>query len=592
MIDLEDPAAFLYLNPVLQATNQAITVEDAVLLYNRDPSKRLLPSKIPNLQDDFDPLVYLSTNRDSIDVSETNRLIFDAMSNVGRDVATIYKNSSFHGTILKKATLTDLNSFVFEDQTYNLSSKILQVGDEIKISTINNNYHMQGRVSVIRDDNRGFTIQTLSNFACLEFGSGSKSDYVVFGIRLYDMERLAKASIATKLLTNPDFHITSIDTEFDIDLYHLLYPDSRLMCQSEAYVDYINNWGSENYRITKASDLQNVRAPGIRYKDLDVSNTLTVGGTSLIVRGADCVCDPAQRADATAILQGTYVGNALNIGGSNLIVNGSSVIVTGLFSVGSNALNVSSNALSVRIESSYSCNVSMARSLGVACDVRANKLIACSAIGIGSSGVVVSVRPTCDNVDLASPHADENETSLQHSNVQEQGVQSQALKQGVGKWAFEEASNGALTLKHPLLTPNMHVFDTSGRIGINLDSENINPSLKNGMVLNGDLFTTGSVISQSDRRVKKDLVKIEGALQRLSLLTGYVYTSRNGDKQRCTGLLAQDVQSVLPEAVHEDDEGLLSIAYGNLAGLFVEAIKELKRDVRELRACLDARMFE
>jgi DNA gyrase/topoisomerase IV subunit A len=76
--------------------------------------------------------------------------------------------------------------------------------------------------------------------------------------------------------------------------------------------------------------------------------------------------------------------------------------------------------------------------------------------------------------------------------------------------------------------------------------------------------------------LKKDLVKINGALDKVRQLTGFTYTRiDNGERQ--TGLLAQDVQKVLPEAVIENSDEMktLSVAYGNLAGLLVESIKEV-----------------
>lgn len=99
----------------------------------------------------------------------------------------------------------------------------------------------------------------------------------------------------------------------------------------------------------------------------------------------------------------------------------------------------------------------------------------------------------------------------------------------------------------------------------------------------GDIFATGTVISLSDSRVKSDVKPIENALGRLSFLTGYTYDVI-GSAKRQTGLLAQDVAKAMPEAVfYRSSEGILegekgpvaSVAYGNLAGLFVNAINEL-----------------
>jgi len=114
--------------------------------------------------------------------------------------------------------------------------------------------------------------------------------------------------------------------------------------------------------------------------------------------------------------------------------------------------------------------------------------------------------------------------------------------------------------------------------------------LAGNLDVTGDIINNGNVISTSDRRLKADLVRIDGALDRIQTLTGYTYTRQHldrpnvNDARRETGLIAQDVAEVLPEAVHTNADGYLSLAYGNLAGLIVEAIKELRSEIREIRA--------
>ena len=52
---------------------------------------------------------------------------------------------------------------------------------------------------------------------------------------------------------------------------------------------------------------------------------------------------------------------------------------------------------------------------------------------------------------------------------------------------------------------------------------------------------------------------------------------------RHAGVIAQDVQKVLPEVVREGDDGKLTVAYGNIVGLLVEAIKELRQEINTLK---------
>lgn len=108
----------------------------------------------------------------------------------------------------------------------------------------------------------------------------------------------------------------------------------------------------------------------------------------------------------------------------------------------------------------------------------------------------------------------------------------------------------------------------------------------NDCAIGGSLTAVGNIIAYSDARLKSNLVQISEAINKVSQLTGYTYT-RKDNGQRQTGLIAQDVQKVLPEAVTENQEGILGISYGNLAGLIVEAIKELDIRIQTLERKID-----
>lgn len=97
----------------------------------------------------------------------------------------------------------------------------------------------------------------------------------------------------------------------------------------------------------------------------------------------------------------------------------------------------------------------------------------------------------------------------------------------------------------------------------------------------GDLTMVGDITAFSDGRLKTDLVKIADAVSKIGQLTGYTFTRTDSGKRQ-TGLIAQDVEKVLPEAVTNSGE-YLSVAYGNMIGLLVEAIKELKAEIEELK---------
>lgn len=105
----------------------------------------------------------------------------------------------------------------------------------------------------------------------------------------------------------------------------------------------------------------------------------------------------------------------------------------------------------------------------------------------------------------------------------------------------------------------------------------------------GDVYASGNVFEASDARLKYDLQPITQALTHLSQLQGYRYRRHDSDSgNQFAGLIAQDVEKVMPELVSTDQKGFKSIAYGNMACLFVEAIKELRAHMTSMQEQIDA----
>ncbi|MGG6041845.1 prophage tail fiber N-terminal domain-containing protein [Salmonella enterica] len=106
----------------------------------------------------------------------------------------------------------------------------------------------------------------------------------------------------------------------------------------------------------------------------------------------------------------------------------------------------------------------------------------------------------------------------------------------------------------------------------------------------GDLTVTGNTYVndtyiRSDRRSKRNFRTMDNALDRVDKLNGQLYEVQTGGKfVRSGGLIAQDVQAVLPDLVTADeDSGLLRLNYNGVTGLLVEAVKELRAELRQLK---------
>jgi Tol biopolymer transport system component len=101
-----------------------------------------------------------------------------------------------------------------------------------------------------------------------------------------------------------------------------------------------------------------------------------------------------------------------------------------------------------------------------------------------------------------------------------------------------------------------------------------------------DLTCAGTVTANSDERLKKNVKTIDDALNKVRSLRGVEYDhKKTGD--HCLGLIAQEVEEIIPDVVYEDATGVKSVAYMNIVALLIEAIKDQQRQIDELKRQLD-----
>ena len=116
----------------------------------------------------------------------------------------------------------------------------------------------------------------------------------------------------------------------------------------------------------------------------------------------------------------------------------------------------------------------------------------------------------------------------------------------------------------------------------------------------------GSQVSTSDQRFKENIKTLNGSLQKITSIRGVSFTWKTNDEinkikgiqtdsidnsrlQEGTqlGVIAQEVEKVLPELVHTDEGGFKSVDYTKLAPVLIEAIKELKAEKDNLQQQVD-----
>lgn len=102
-----------------------------------------------------------------------------------------------------------------------------------------------------------------------------------------------------------------------------------------------------------------------------------------------------------------------------------------------------------------------------------------------------------------------------------------------------------------------------------------------GLSVTGTITASGDITAFSDARLKTNVNTIENALHTVKQLRGVTYTGKLTADEH-VGVIAQEVERVLPQVVKTHSDSLKSVAYGNMVGLLIEAIKELEARVAEL----------
>lgn len=124
--------------------------------------------------------------------------------------------------------------------------------------------------------------------------------------------------------------------------------------------------------------------------------------------------------------------------------------------------------------------------------------------------------------------------------------------------------------------------DHSGTIVFRNQANYVNSAT---LTTGGDFTASGNVTAYSDARLKDNVETVNDALDLVSAMRGVTYT-RKDTGQAGVGVIAQEMRKVLPQVViqADGDDDTLSVAYGNIVGVLIEAIKELNTKVKDLEA--------
>jgi hypothetical protein len=145
-------------------------------------------------------------------------------------------------------------------------------------------------------------------------------------------------------------------------------------------------------------------------------------------------------------------------------------------------------------------------------------------------------------------------------------------------------------------TRGIYIRNTSSTVGYSLIQDSVgdfkikrtysSTSESEGLTLDtsGNLTVVGTVTQNSDISLKKNIQTIPDALETLKVLRGVTYSRKDvNTDNRYIGVIAQEVEEVLPEVVNENEDGIKSVAYGSMVGLLIEAIKEQQIQIEKLK---------
>ena len=122
-------------------------------------------------------------------------------------------------------------------------------------------------------------------------------------------------------------------------------------------------------------------------------------------------------------------------------------------------------------------------------------------------------------------------------------------------------------------------------------SLNINGAMTGSTLLvNGAVNATGDITAffSSDERLKDNITPIEGALDKINQIGGYGFDWNDNSEHsgHDVGVIAQEIEKVLPEVVVDRDTGYKAVRYEKIVALLIQAVKEQQLQIDELRSKL------
>jgi hypothetical protein len=132
-------------------------------------------------------------------------------------------------------------------------------------------------------------------------------------------------------------------------------------------------------------------------------------------------------------------------------------------------------------------------------------------------------------------------------------------------------------------------IDSTGNVVISTNTASTSTTtgaliVTGGVGVGGNLFVGGALTESSSATLKENITPISGALDLILQLTGVIYDRQDGSRKNEAGLIAEEVNKVLPNLITLDDQGIpLGVQYTKLTAYLIEAVKSLKAEIDQLK---------
>ena len=415
-------------------------------------------------------------------------------------------------------------------------------------STTDGSLQTDGGLSVVLDAVFGDDVKLLSDASVLSFGANSEITLT----HVHDTGLLLEDSGGTPTLQFHDANesISSDGSKLILKSNNVTF-NMPTADGSDGHFLKTNGSGTLSFAAASASSL--------------ACDDLTEGDAAVLIStSSGNITIDATANDSDIIFKGTDGGSDttfLTLDGSEAgaATFNNKIIATELDISGDIDVDGTTNLDVVDIDGA----VDMASTLGVSGVVTAN------------AGVVV------DNITI-----DGTEIDLSSGDLTLDVAGDIVLDAGGGEVIFKDGSTNTghvsldsnnLTIKSLVSDKDMIFQGNDGGSGIT--------ALTLDMSAAGAATFNNDVTAFSDIRLKENIETIPDALNKVCQMRGVTFDRIDADGERQMGVIAQEVEKIAPEVVREDksEDKIKSVAYGNMVGLLIESIKELKAEIEELK---------